>query len=91
MKMVIAGGKYDGPDVCRLKLHEEYGRVWLYMADAEGRSLQNGRLLCIDDDGLLRIHCEHFFAPSLDGDPEVWLQLPAPYTDTKGSSVDHED
>jgi hypothetical protein len=39
MKMVIAGGKYDGPDVCRLKLHEEYGRVWLYMADAEGRSI----------------------------------------------------
>jgi hypothetical protein len=58
MRMVIAGGKYDGPDLCRLKLHEEYGRVWVYMADSEGRSLQNGRLLCIDDDGVLRIHCK---------------------------------
>lgn len=59
MKVVIAGSKYDGPDFLRLKLHEEYGRVWLYACDEQGRSLQDGRILCIDDDGLLRIEAEH--------------------------------
>ncbi len=58
-KVVIAGGKYDGPNLARLKLHEEYGRVWLYLTDDEGTSLQNGRLLCIDDDGYVRIHAEY--------------------------------
>lgn len=87
MKMVIAGSKYDGPDICRLKLHEEYGRVWLYVADAEGRSLQNGRLLCVDDDGRLRIHVDY----CMNTNGEIWLELPTPYADTKGSSVDHED
>jgi hypothetical protein len=59
MKMVIAGDKYDSPELCRLKLHEEYGRVWLYRAMPDGRSMQNGRILCIDDDGRLRIHATH--------------------------------
>jgi hypothetical protein len=58
-KVVIAGSKHDGPDYARLKLHEEYGRVWLYLCDDDGNSLQNGRLLCIDDDGRLRIAAKH--------------------------------
>lgn len=58
-KVVIAGSKHDGPDFIRLKLHEEYGRVWIYTTDAEGMSEQNGRILCIDDDGRLRIHAKH--------------------------------
>lgn len=58
-KIVIAGGKYDGPDVVRLKLHEEYGRVWLYVANEDGTSKQDGRILCIDGDGLLRIRVRH--------------------------------
>lgn len=58
-QVVIAGGKFDGPDKIRLKLHEEYGRVWLYTANEDGTSKQNGRLLCIDDDGTLRIHASH--------------------------------
>ena len=58
-QVVIAGSKLDGPDKVRLKLHEEYGRVWLYVANEDGSSKQDGRLLCIDDDGVVRIHAEH--------------------------------
>ena len=57
MKTVIAGDKYDGPDYFRLKLHEEYGRVWLYEAYPDGKS--KARILCIDDDGTLRIAADH--------------------------------
>ena len=74
MKMVIAGSKYDGPDLCRLKLHEEYGRVWLYVCDADGRSLQNGRLLCIEEDGKLNIHCDWTWTGT--NDQTINLRLP---------------
>ncbi len=74
MKMVIVGSKYDGPDLCRLKLHEEYGRVWLYVCDADGRSLQNGRLLCIEEDGKLNIHCDWTWTGT--NDQTINLRLP---------------
>ena len=86
LRMVIAGGKFDEPDVCRLKLHEEYGRVWLYVADAEGRSLQNGRLLCIDDDGELRIACKHRWETAA----RIFLELPTPHADAESGSVNHK-
>ncbi len=73
MKIVIAGSKYDGPDLCRLKLHEEYGRVWLYVCDADGRSLQNGKLLCIEEDGELNIPCAWHWGPD---DQTIYLELP---------------
>ncbi len=77
MKMVIAGSKYDGPDLCRLKLHEEYGRVWLYVCDADGRSLQNGRLLCIEEDGKLNIHAPlKALYKGIGQVDTIYLQLP---------------
>jgi hypothetical protein len=86
MQMVIAGSKLDGPDKCRLKLHEEYGRVWLYACDEKGRSLQNGRLLCIDDDGRLRIHCKYHWN---ERERSYFLELPTPIK-ARGEAEDVE-
>lgn len=57
MKVVIQGSKYDADDFLRLKLSEEYGRVWLCATDEEG--VVTDRILCIDDDGLVRIAANH--------------------------------
>lgn len=70
MKTVIVGSKYDGEDYQRFKLHEEYGRVWLYTADAEGKSLE--RILCVDDDGLLRIAADYYITQ----DGRIYLRQP---------------
>jgi hypothetical protein len=75
-KVVIAGDKYDGPDIARLKLHEEYGRVWLYLANEDGTSKQNGRLLCVDDDGRLRIAVPHTFKHTVGERAHVILEWP---------------
>lgn len=75
-KVVIAGSKNDGPDFIRLKLHEEYGRVWLYTADDEGRSNQRGRILCIDDDGRLRIHAKHKFMVQWNKPAVIMIEWP---------------
>jgi hypothetical protein len=72
-QVVIAGGKYDGPDKVRLKLHEEYGRVWLYVANEDGSSKQNGRLLCIDDDGYVRFHAQTNHGGML---PDITIEWP---------------
>jgi hypothetical protein len=72
MSVVIAGSKYDRPDPIRLKLHEEYGRVWLYVANADGTSKQDGRILCIDDDGYLRIAAKH--RTNENGD--IYIEMP---------------
>lgn len=71
MKVVQAGSKYDGDDYLRLKLHEEYGRVWLYSADRFGNSVE--RILCIDDDGLIRIAANHLYNPETH---EIKLTFP---------------
>lgn len=75
-QVVILGSKYDGPDKARLKLHEEYGRVWLYLCDDEGNSLQNGRLLCIDDNGFVRIHAKHEIIRTATGGVEIRIEWP---------------
>jgi len=74
-QVVIAGSKLDGPDKVRLKLHEEYGRVWLYVANEDGSSKQDGRLLCIDDDGEIRIAVPHQHRYDKENDREYTVIL----------------